>query len=224
MNGFQLNRGHLKAVQNRHRAGGLNPESARRADEGLNAARRADSDFWELLCDPYWVKIYPYSVEILMRTCHHRIGHTTMDPKSEWHQGYMTLRYSNWTSCSPQNLFHEHIFRLSEWAKCSISHFLHAEEKASQIEPHNEVTPRGVWPREIQVGQFVVHKTYFMNMYFHFLSKKVAAFPACRGKGTPYWTPKVGDTNLKYLTGQIRALSALHCTGAVKNLELSYLS
>ena len=38
-------------------------------------------------------------------SCMQRKGHPTMDPKKDDPKGYMSPGHSNWTICSPQNLF-----------------------------------------------------------------------------------------------------------------------
>ena len=115
-------------------------------------------------------------------------------PKVSDTKGCMTLGHSNWTICSPRNLFLQNGFPLSCQATCSISLSLHVVKWAILNASQKWMTPvpRGEWPRGIQIGPFAVHKTYFCKMDFHFF-RSHAAFPfSCiQRNGAPTVDPKI---------------------------------
>ena len=107
----------------------------------------------------------------------------------------MTLVHSNWTLCSPWNLFLQEEFPLLYQATCSIPFPRMQRERALHNGSQNWMRARALWTCFIQVGPGKVHKTYFWKIYSHFIRSHMQhfPFPACREKGIPQCTPKLID-------------------------------
>ena len=112
---------------------------------------------------------------------------TTTDTKIDCHKGVYdsgAFKLDHMQSTKPM---------FAKWISTSLighmQHSLiqHAGERVLHNGSQKWMRAMGVWPWDIQIGQYEVHKTYFCKMNFCLLNRAYAAFlfTACRGKGTP---------------------------------------